>query len=86
MQRLISSYTVISATDLIDFVAHINKAINEGWQPYGSPFISSTGGTVGQAMVQYMYDHNYSDDLHTVYEEKVRELKKRVKKETGKFL
>ena len=37
----IQEYFLISTDNPLEFDNSINKMINDGWQPYGNPFISS---------------------------------------------
>jgi hypothetical protein len=47
----IKKYHTANAGDLISLDKLVNKMIQDGWQPYGNPYLISKSGEFCQAMV-----------------------------------
>lgn len=51
----IADYYIVIAEDHHSLIAKVVEALAEGWQPFHSPFISSTGTVFLQALVKYAW-------------------------------
>ena len=49
------AYKTIMAKPISRFDLEVNKAMNQGWELYGDPYVAS-GGEFAQALVKYYVD------------------------------
>ena len=57
----IGEYRLVVSIGEDAFVADVNELIRKGWQPYGTPFLV-TSGRLAQAMVKYLPKSDWSTD------------------------